>query len=237
MVQRQDNMKTIGILGGISWQSTVEYYHIINKAVGERLGGLHSAPIVMYSYDFAIVEQLQKEGNWCEAGRSMAEVAQKLELAGAACLIIAANTMHKVAEVVQEAVDVPLIHIVDATAHIIKGQSISKVGLLGTKYTMEENFYIGRMKGQGLDIVVPQRQERELVNNIIYEELCNGVITIESRQIFKEIISNLVGKGAQGIILGCTEIPLLVKSEDSQVPLFDTTRIHALAAVEFAMGQ
>lgn len=230
-------MKTIGMIGGMSWESSIEYYRIINEAVKEELGGLHSAVSLMYSVDFAEIEILQSEGRWDEATQSMIEAAQHVEAGGADFAIICTNTMHKMADEVEAAIHIPLLHIADATAEAIKAQGLSKVGLLGTKFTMEEEFYRGRLvEKHGLEVLIPEANDREIVHRVIYDELVLGQIKSESREAYKQIIENLIAAGAQGIILGCTEIGLLVKDEDSRVPLFDTTHIHAVAAVEYALS-
>jgi aspartate racemase len=230
-------MKTIGMLGGMSWESSIEYYRIINETVKEKLGGLHSAVSLMYSVDFAEIETLQSEGRWDEATLAMIEAARHVEAGGADFLIICTNTMHKMADEVEAAIGIPLLHIADATAEAIKAQGLSKVGLLGTRFTMEEDFYAGRLiEKHSLEVLIPEAEDREVVHRIIYDELVLGEIKSESREQYKKIIEKLIAAGAQGIILGCTEIGLLVKEEDSRVPLFDTTYIHAVAAVEMALN-
>jgi aspartate racemase len=230
-------MKTIGMIGGMSWESSIEYYRIINEKVKERLGGLHSAKSVMYSVDFADVEALQHAGRWEEATQDMIEAARHVEAGGADFLIICTNTMHKMADEVEAAIGIPLLHIADATAEVIKSQGLTKIGLLGTKFTMEEDFYRGRLvEKHGLDVIIPDAEDREIVHRVIYDELVLGAIKSESREQYKQIIEKLIAAGAQGIILGCTEIGLLVKEEDSRVPLFDTTYIHAISAVEMALN-
>lgn len=229
-------MKTIGMIGGMSWESTVEYYRIINEAVKARLGGLHSARTLLYSVDFADVEVLQREGRWEEATRMMVDIACSLERGGAELIVICTNTMHKMADEVQAAVRVPLLHIADATADAVKARGIHKVGLLGTRFTMEQEFYKGRLENKhNLAVVTPSPVDRELVHRVIYDELCLGIAKDGSRREYTRIMDDLARQGAQGIILGCTEIGLLVKPEDSHLPLFDTTYIHALAAADFAM--
>ncbi len=229
-------MKTIGLIGGMSWESSIEYYRIINEAVRDRLGGLHSAQSLMYSVDFAEVETLQREGRWDEAARLMIEAARHLEAGGADFVVICTNTMHKLADAVQAQIAIPLLHIADATAEIIQAHGLRTVGLLGTRFTMEEDFYRGRLVSRhGLHVLVPEAADRAVVHRVIYEELVVGAIKPPSRAEFRRIIQALAGQGAEGIILGCTEIGLLVKEEDSPVPLFDTTRLHALAAVDFAL--
>ncbi len=229
-------MKTIGMIGGMSWESSIEYYRIINEKVKEKLGGLHSAKSVMYSVDFAEIEALQHTGRWDEATQAMIEAARHVEAGGADFLIICTNTMHKMADEVEAAIGIPLLHIADATAETIKSQGLTKIGLLGTKFTMEEDFYRGRLvEKHGLEVLIPDTEDREIVHRVIYDELVLGEIKPESREAYKKIIEKLIAAGAQGIILGCTEIGLLVKAKDSRVPLFDTTYIHAVSAVEMAL--
>ena len=234
-------MKTIGLIGGMSWESSLEYYRVINETVKARLGGLHSAQCVLVSIDFAGMEELQHEGRWEEAGRVLAEAAQNLERGGADCVVLCTNTMHKVAGAIQAAVQIPMLHIADATAERIQAQRIpvQRVGLLGTRFTLEEDFYRGRLERQfGLHVLVPDESDRAYVHQVIYDELCLGIIRPESRARYQAIMVRLVAAGAQGIILGCTEIGLLVASDDpaAPAPLFDTTRIHAEAAVAFALS-
>ena len=230
-------MRTIGMIGGMSWESSIEYYRIINQTVKEMLGGLHSAKSLMYSVDFAKIETLQAEGRWDEATKAIIKVAQYVEAGGADFVIICTNTMHKMANDVEAVINIPLLHIADATADAIKVQGLSKIGLLGTKFTMEEEFYRGRLvEKHGLDVIIPEAEDREIVHRVIYDELVLGEIKSESRDAYKGIIEKLIAEGAQGIILGCTEIGLLVKEEDSPVPIFDTTHIHAISAVEYALS-
>ena len=230
-------MKTIGMIGGMSWESSIEYYRIINETVKEKLGGLHSAVSLMYSVDFAEIEALQHAGRWDEATQTMIEAAQRVEAGGADFVIICTNTMHKMADEVEATINIPLLHIADATAEVIKTRGLRVIGLLGTKFTMEGDFYRGRLvEKHKLDVLIPETQDREVVHRVIYDELVLGQIKSESRVAYKQIIENLIAAGAQGIILGCTEIGLLVKDEDSRVPLFDTTHIHAVAAVEYALS-
>ena len=229
-------MKTIGLIGGMSWESSIEYYRIINETVRDRLGGFHSARSIMYSVDFAEIETLQQQGRWEEATELMITAARRVEDGGADFVIICTNTMHKMADDVQRHINIPLLHIADATAERIKAQGMGRIGLLGTKFTMEEDFYRGRLvEKHGLDVFIPNEQGREIVHRVIYDELCLGEAKPSSKAQYVSIMENLVGDGAEGIILGCTEISLLVGQEDSPVPLFDTTRIHAVAAVEFAL--
>ena len=230
-------MKTIGMIGGMSWESSIEYYRIINENVKENLGGLHSAKSVMVSVDFAEIEKFQHEGRWDEATQAMQQAARQVEAGGADFVIICTNTMHKMAAEVQASIHIPLLHIADATAEAIKTAGLHKIGLLGTRFTMEESFYRGRLVDMhGLEILIPEPSDREIVHHIIYNELVLGQILPESRLAYKRVIDNLVENGVEGIILGCTEIGLLVKDSDSPVPLFDTTTIHALAAVRLALG-
>jgi aspartate racemase len=228
-------MRTIGLIGGMSWESTVPYYRQINEGVRQQLGGLHSAKLVLYSVDFHQIERLQQDGDWTQAGIVLADAARALEAAGAEFLVLCTNTMHKLAGVLQDAVSIPLLHIADATAAEIKAAGVHRIGLLGTRYTMEQDFYVERLRDRGLDVLIPEAAEREIVHRVIYDELCRGRIDAESRARYRAIIASLVERGAQAIILGCTEIGLLVDAADSSVPLFDTTRIHALAAVTLAL--
>ncbi|PEP88433.1 aspartate/glutamate racemase family protein [Bacillus pseudomycoides] len=229
-------MKMIGLIGGMSWESSSEYYRIINEEVKKRLGGLHSAKCLLYSVDFEEIEQYQSEGDWGKAGNVLGEAAYSLEKAGADFIVICTNTMHKVISNIKDKVSIPILHIADATAMEIKKQGIRSVGLLGTKYTMEQDFYKSRIEEKGMRVMIPNETDRELVNRIIYNELCLGKVNQTSRDSYKEIINRFVQNGAEGIILGCTEIGLLVKQEDSQVPLFDTTFIHAVEAVNISLG-
>jgi len=231
-------MKTIGLIGGMSWESSAVYYRFINEAVKDRLGGLHSAKCIMYSVDFAEIEPLQHEGKWDDAAEKMIEAARHVEDGGADFIVLCTNTMHKTAGYIEGHVGIPLLHIDDATAERIKAEGLTKVGLLGTRFTMEDDFYKGRLIDKhGLQVVTPSADERRDVHQIIYDELCLGQIKQESKERYCEIMGNLVRQGAQGIILGCTEIGLLVGAEDSPVPVFDTTKIHAEAAVEFALEE
>ncbi|MEV6582619.1 aspartate/glutamate racemase family protein [Streptomyces sp. NPDC051582] len=229
-------MKMIGLLGGMSWESTAEYYRLLNELTRDRLGGLHSARCVLYSVDFAEIERLQAEGLWAEAGEVLTEAAQRLEAAGADLVLICTNTMHKVADRVQAGLSVPLLHLADATADAVKTAGLTRVGLLGTAFTMEQEFYRGRLAASGLEVCVPDTAGRALVHRVIYEELCRGIVLDGSRAAYRQVIAELVADGAQGIILGCTEIELLVGAGDSPVPVFPTARIHAEAAVEAALS-
>ena len=229
-------MKTLGLIGGMSWESTIPYYRIINETVRERLGGLHSARIVLYSVDFHDIERLQQAGAWDEAGRILADAARALEAAGAEGLALCTNTMHKVAAAIEAAVTIPLLHIADPTAEAAKQAGLRTVGLLGTRFTMEQDFYRDRLVEQhDLTVIIPDPADREIVNRVIYEELCQGEARVESRAQYREIMQRLVDAGAEGIILGCTEIALLVKPEDAPVPLFDTTSLHACSAALWAL--
>ena len=229
-------MKTIGLIGGMSWKSSIEYYRIINEAVKEKLGGLHSAKSIMVSVDFAEVEILQREGKWAEAAQMMVDAAKSLEKGGADFIVICTNTMHKAADEIQANVKIPLLHIADATAQLVKDSGIRTIGLLGTRFTMEEEIYKGRLSQKyGLNVIIPNAGEREIVHRVIYDELVIGEIRQHSEEKYIGIIENMVNQGAEGIILGCTEIGLLIHQQDCRVPLFDTTRIHAEAAVEYAL--
>ena len=230
-------MKMIGLLGGMSWESTAEYYRLINEGVRQRLGGLHSARLVLVSVDFDPIEKLQHAGKWDEAAAALIEEARRLERAGADFLLICTNTMHKLADAITEAVAIPLLHIADATAEVVKSAGLSRVGLLGTRFTMEEDFYRGRLaERHALDVLVPDEADRQTVHRVIYDELCQGIIRDESKAEFLRIIDGLIGRGARGIVLGCTEIGLLIRPHDTSVQLFDTTVIHAQAAVDRALN-
>ena len=229
-------MKTIGLIGGMSWESSKEYYRIINQRVHELLGGTHSAKSVMVSLDFAEIEALQEVGDWEAATQLLVQAAQQVQSAGADFVLICTNTMHKMAEAVSMEIQIPLLHIADATAKAIQDQDLHKIGLLGTRYTMEEDFYRGRLENlHGLEVIIPKEKSRQVVHQVIFEELVQGVIKPESKADYIQIIQELVNQGAQGIILGCTEIGLLVQSDDAPVPIFDTTQIHAQAAVAEAL--
>jgi len=230
-------VKTIGLLGGMSWESTIPYYQIINRTVNAHLGGLHSAKILLHSVDFHEIEQLQHAGAWDKTGGILAQAAQSLQAAGADCLVLCTNTMHRVADAIQRAIEIPLLHIADAVANNVRDSGIRGIGLLGTKFTMEQAFYRDRLSDMhGLTVLIPDKHQREAIHRVIYEELCAGNIKNESRAQFAEIIRDLAGRGAEGMILGCTEISLLVKQEDSPVPLFDTTEIHARGAALWALS-
>jgi aspartate racemase len=230
-------MKRIGLLGGMSWESSAEYYRLINEATRDRLGGLHSADCLLRSVDFVAVEQLQRSGDWEQAGALLAAEAAALEAAGAELLVLCTNTMHRVADAITDAIGIPFVHIADTTAEAVRGQGLKTVGLLATAYTMEQDFYVGRLEDvHGLDILVPDEPDRRIVHNVIYEELCVGVIADGSRAEYRRIMAGLADRGAEGILLGCTEIDLLVGPHDAPVPLFDTTRLHAERAVDLAVG-
>jgi aspartate racemase len=230
-------MKTIGLIGGMSWESTLEYYRIINEMVKEKLGGLNSAKILMYSVNFAEIAELQHKDEWSELSQILTDIAVKLENGGAEAVLICTNTMHKVADEVQKGINVPLINIIDVTAERIKNKGLKRVGLLGTKFTMEDEFYRKRLEKYGIQVLIPDEEGREVVHSVIYNELCVGVIKPESKEAYLKIIQDLSSKGAEGVVLGCTEIPLLIKQEDCDIPIFDTTRIHAEAAVKFALNE
>jgi aspartate racemase len=229
-------MKTIGLVGGMSWESTLEYYRIINETVKEKLGGFHSAKLVLYSVDFAEVETLQHRGEWERAAVLLTEASRRVEAAGADFGLLCTNTMHKVFDEVQKGIRIPLIHIADVTGRAITARGLRRIGLLGTRFTMEQDFYKGKLTSDyGIDVLIPDEEERQAVHAIVYNELCLGTVKDASRDVFGKIIARLEGRGAQGIVLGCTEIPLLVKQKDNRLPLFDTTDLHARAAVDLAL--
>lgn len=230
-------MKIIGLIGGMSWESTVPYYRQINETIKEHLGGLHSAKIILYSVDFHDVERLQHVENWEAAGALLANAARSLESAGADFLVLCTNTMHKIAPAIEAAVRIPLFHIADPTAVAIKHAGFSMVGLLGTRFTMEQDFYRNRLRERhGLQVLIPNQKDREIIHRVIYEELCLGKVMPASRNEYRRVMANLTTQGAEAIILGCTEISLLVDQQDSEVPLFDTTNIHARKAAEWALS-
>lgn len=229
-------MKTIGLLGGMSWESTELYYRWINEAVRQRLGKLHSAKIVLVSVDFQPIEELQHAGDWEQAGAELAKAAQQIEAGGADFLLICTNTMHKVAPQIEAAIQIPILHLADATAERIKAQGMKTVGLLGTKFTMEQDFYKGHLEQHGLKVIVPNEVDRQIVHRIIYDELCLGVVQDASRQAYLRIMQQMQAQGAEGIIEGCTEIVMLVKQSHTDIPLFDTTAIHAEEAVKLALS-
>jgi aspartate racemase len=231
-----DTVKRIGLLGGMSWESTVEYYRFVNEAVRDRLGGLHSADCLVRSVDFAGVEELQRTGRWDEAGELLAGEARVLVAAGAELVVLCTNTMHKVADAISAAINVPFVHIADTTADAVRDAGASTVGLLATAYTMEHDFYVGRLRDRhGLEVLVPGREDRRIVHRVIYDELCVGVVNDHSRREYRRIMGDLAEHGAEAILLGCTEIDLLVGPDDAPVPVFDTTRLHAERAVEMAL--
>lgn len=230
-------MKTIGLLGGMSWESTVTYYQIINETIKEKLGGLHSARILLYSVDFAEIEKCQSKGDWEKSADILSEAARNLEKAGADFIVICTNTMHKVAPEIQDRIHVPVMHIAEATAEVLKENQITKVALLGTKYTMTQDFYKKKLEENGITVLIPDEKSIEIVNRVIYDELCLGMISSGSREQYLKIIDALALKGAQGVILGCTEIGLLVHQEDTSLPVFDTTQIHARKAALASIDQ
>jgi aspartate racemase len=230
-------MKRIGLLGGMSWESSAEYYRFVNEAVRKRLGGLHSADCLLRSVDFAAVEELQRTGRWNEAGKLLTAEAQVLVAGGAELLVLCTNTMHRVADQIAAAVEIPFVHIADTTADAVRTAGLSTVGLLATAYTMEQDFYVGRLERiHGLAVAVPDAEDRRLVHDVIYQELCLGIVKEDSRQAYRRVISGLVDRGAEGILLGCTEIDLLIGPPDAPVPVFDTTRLHAEQAVDLALA-
>jgi aspartate racemase len=230
-------MKRIGLLGGMSWESSAEYYRFVNEAVRKRLGGLHSADCLLRSVDFAAVEELQRTGRWNEAGKLLTAEALALVAGGAELLVLCTNTMHRVADQIAAVVEIPFVHIADTTADAVRTAGLSTVGLLATAYTMEQDFYVGRLERiHGLAVVVPDAEDRRLVHDVIYQELCLGIVKEDSRQAYRRVISGLVDRGAEGILLGCTEIDLLIGPPDAPVPVFDTTRLHAEQAVDLALA-
>lgn len=229
-------MKTIGLIGGMSWESTASYYQLINETIKEKLGGLHSAKILLYSVDFAEIERYQASGDWDKSAEVLSQIAQNLEQAGADFIVICTNTMHKVAPQIQKIISIPILHIAQATADALLENRIKKIGLLGTKYTMTQEFYKEKLLEAGLEVIIPDQSGVEEVNRIIYDELCLGQIKESSKQTYLSMIDDLKNAGAEAVILGCTEIGLLVKQEDTDMPLFDTTVIHAQKAAEFAVG-
>lgn len=229
-------MKTIGIIGGISWLSSVEYYRLLNEEVNKRLGGVHAGKIILYSVNFAEIKKLTQEDRWDLLAEVIGEIAITLERAGADCILIGANTMHKIAGKIQQAVSIPVIHVAEATALQIKKQQLKTVALLGTKYTMQLDFYKNKLSAQGITTIIPGEEEVEYINTAIYEEMGKGIFLPATKQKLLDIINSLIKKGAEGVVLGCTEIPLLIKQEECPVPIFDTTRIHSMAAVDFALS-
>ena len=229
-------MKTIGMIGGMSWESTVPYYRIVNETVGKRLGGLHSAKVVLVSVDFHDLERHMREGDWDAVGARLADSAQSLERAGAGCIVLCTNTMHRVADAIEGAVGIPLLHIVDAVAAEVRRGGIDKVGLLGTRFTMEDDFYRGRLRERhGIEAIVPSRADRETVHRVIFEELCRGQVLEGSRAAYRRIMQGLADAGARAVVLGCTELAMLVGQADAPVPVFDTTALHARQAAEWSL--
>ena len=229
------NLKTIGLIGGMSWESTVTYYKIINETVKEKLGGLHSAKCILYSVDFQEIEECQANGNWKKSGEILGEAANNLEKAGADFIVICTNTMHKVVNQIKEKISIPILHIAEMTAEKILEKGLKNIALLGTKYTMEQDFYKSKLIEKGINVIIPDKNDIEIINKVIYEELCLGIINSNSKKKFLEIVDKLRSKGAEGIILGCTEIGLLIKNEDTDVPLFDTAIIHAEQAAIYSI--
>lgn len=228
-------MKTIGLLGGMSWESTQTYYRLLNEGIKDRLGGLHSAKLALFSVDFAEIEALQHKGDWPATAEILSAAALAVQNAGADFLVIGTNTMHKVAPEIAQAIRIPLLHIADATARVLKQDGVTRVGLLGTRFTMEQAFYRDRLEDAGIEVITPDEAQRDEVHRVIYEELCQGKINPESRDAYLDVVSSLSGRGAQAVILGCTEIGLLIRQADTSVPLYDTTEIHAAQAVELAL--
>ena len=229
------NLKTIGLIGGMSWESTATYYKIINETVKEKLGGLHSAKCILYSVDFQEIEECQANGNWEKSGEILGEAANNLEKAGADFIVICTNTMHKVVNQIKEKISIPILHIAEMTAEKILEKGLKNIALLGTKYTMEQDFYKSKLIEKGINVIIPDKNDIEIINKVIYEELCLGIINSNSKKKFLEIVDKLRSKGAEGIILGCTEIGLLIKNEDTDVPLFDTAIIHAEQAAIYSI--
>ena len=229
------NLKTIGLIGGMSWESTVTYYKIINETVKEKLGGLHSAKCILYSVDFQEIEECQANGNWEKSGEILGEAANNLEKAGADFIVICTNTMHKVVNQIKEKISIPILHIAEMTAEKILEKGLKNIALLGTKYTMEQDFYKSKLIEKGINVIIPDKNDIEIINEVIYDELCLGTINSDSKKKFLEIVDKLRNKGAEGIILGCTEIGLLIKNEDTDVPLFDTAIIHAEQAAMYSI--
>ena len=230
-------MKTIGLIGGMSWESTITYYQLLNEAAKEQLGGLHSAKIFLYSVDFFEIEALMSRGEWDQAAELLGGVAKRLEQAGADCVLICTNTLHKVAPQVQSQITVPLLHIAEAAAEALLARGVTRVGLLGTKYTMTQEFYRDKLVARGVEVIIPEGYEIEMVNRVIFDELCLGIVKEDSRAAYLSVIDNLKSRGAEAILLGCTELGLIVSQEDVSLPLFDTTVIHAKAAADFALTE
>ena len=236
MTAMGEGMRKIGLLGGMSWESTALYYRLLNEDVRERLGGFHSARLVLASVDFADIEAMQVAGDWDAAGEALAEEARSLEAAGAECLVLCTNTMHKVADAIEGAVDIPLLHLADVTAAAVRAAGVDRVALLGTRFTMEQPFYADRLRSHGLDVLVPKGDDLTLVHDVIYDELVLGLVREESRAAYVDVVRRLVERGARGVVLGCTEIELLIGPDDVEVPVFATTALHARAAVDFALS-
>jgi len=230
-------MQTIGIIGGLSWPSTIDYYRVINEQVNERLGGMEAAKIILYSFNFGEIRELTLRDDWATITRMLCEVAQRLERAGAHCILIGANTMHRIADAIQHSIKVPVIHIAEVTAAAVQQQHLKKVALLGTKFTMELDFYPNALRVYGIETIIPDDEDRDYIHATIYNELGKGIISDEMRNRYKTIIEKLMQQGAEGVILGCTEIPLLIKQKDSPIPIFDTGLIHGTAAVDFAITE
>ena len=229
-------VRKVGLLGGMSWESTALYYRLLNEDVRARLGGFHSARLVLASVDFADIEAMQVAGDWAAAGASLAQEARSLEAAGAECLVLCTNTMHKVADAIEAAVDIPLLHLADVTADAVRAAGLDRVALLGTRFTMEQPFYADRLRSHGIDVLVPEGGDRALVHDVIYDELVLGVVRDASRAAYVDVVRRLVARGARGVVLGCTEIELLLGPDDVEVPVFATTALHARAAVDFALS-
>lgn len=230
-------MKTIGLIGGMSWESTVTYYQIVNEVIKSQLGGLHSAKVALYSVDFQEIEDCQARGDWDKSAKILSEAAKNLEKAGVDFIVICTNTMHKVVPAIQKEIHIPILHIAEATAEKLIENNITKVALLGTKYTMQQDFYKEKLIERGIEVLIPNEQDIQIINHIIYEELCLGIISLESKAEYIKIIEKLEQNGAQGVILGCTEIGLLIQQQDLKLPVFDTTQIHATKAARFAIGK
>jgi aspartate racemase len=229
-------MKTIGLIGGLTWYSTLDYYRLLNELMNERLGGVHSAKIILHSVDFAPIKILTEQQDWKAIAEIICKAAKGVEMAGADCLMIGANTMHNIADEVQAAINIPVVHIAEATAGAIKSKALKKVALLGTKYTMQLPFYAEKLSQNGIATIIPSEVDIEYINNSIYNEFSKGIFLPETKQQYLQIIDKLIGQGAEGIVAGCTEIPILIKPEDCAVPVFNTALIHAMAAVDFALG-
>ena len=235
-LKKNKQMKTIGLIGGLTWHSSIDYYRMLNELVNDRMGGVQAGKIILYSVNFAEIKVLTEEGRWDEIAKMICDVAKKLEQAGADCILIGANTMHKIADEIRQAITIPVIHVAEVTATQIKKQQLKTVGLLGTKYTMQMHFFKDKLAAQGITTIIPDEDGIEMINTAIYTEMGRGIFLPATKQKFLAIIDKLIGQGAEAIILGCTEIPLLIKQDDCSVPVFDTTKIHSIAAVEFALN-